>query len=164
MKGMQVIEEMQEERRKNNDTSPFCLVDCPLTSDVVFQAGTTNIAHPGNTTYRDMLLSHFGGYSIEQANASKKEIVNTIMQDVIGRGGRFLEWNSVGCWTVIRDPAKLQVKIYHSLYQLQKTAEAKKRTQSSSSSTFIFERQDGRKRKRSSADGTNDACCARCLT
>lgn len=139
------------------------LVDCPLSSDIVFKIGTSNLTHPGNVTYREVLQSNLQAFNQAQANATTKKVVNKIMTSVIAGGGRFLEWSAIGCWIVMQDPAKLQVKIYHSLYQLQKSTEAQKRRQTHCSSTFMFERQDGKKRKRHSADEMDKQCCTKPL-
>jgi hypothetical protein len=129
----------------------------------VFKSGTSNLNHPGNVSYRDLLQFNLEAFFIAQANANTKEIVRKVTIDAIKGGARFLEWNSVGCWTVMQDPAKLQVKIYHSLYQLRKSAQAKKRLQMASSSTLIFERQDGKRQKRASLNELDKHCCTRLL-
>ena len=161
VKGRQAIEELEEKKRNNNDNSLIDLVDCPLSSDVVFKTGTSNLTHPGNVMYREVLQSNLSAFRGAQINATTKVIVNKVMTDMVQGGGRFLEWNSSGCWIVMQDPAKLQVKIYHSLYQLQRSSEARKRTQTNCSSTFMFERQDGTKRKRLSANEKDDGCCSK---
>lgn len=160
IKARQAIEDMEEQRRNKNDTSPMHFVDCPLSSDVVFKSGDSYLCHPGNSSFKELLHSFLKAFCDAQANSTTKEVVTQIKSEVISRGGRFLEWSAtLGCWAVIQDPSKLHIKIYHSIHQLQKSAEARKHTQISSSSTFMFERQDGKRRKRDSA--VEQQCCAR---
>ena len=150
---------MEENRRNTNDTSPFLLVDCPSSDDVVFKTGTANVWHPGNSTYRDLVIASCPEYSNEFSTvASKKTVIDRIIADVTTRGGRFLEWSSCGCWEVIQDESRLRVKIINSVYHCQKTINAKSNLQANTSSTYLFERQDGKKRKR---DQTDQKSCMR---
>jgi hypothetical protein len=156
MKGRKAIEEMEEHRRNNNDPSPINLIECPSLADVVFKTGTTNVIHPGNASFRDLLCT----YHDTPLVADIRDTVTAIIQDVERRQGRFLEWNNCGCWIVIQDEGIIRAKIYSSLFYVKKTLNAKKSIQINSSSTFLFERQDGKKRKRE-ADGSEPHGCAK---
>jgi hypothetical protein len=93
----------------------------------------------------------------------KQNTTSKIIQDVGRRNGRFLEWSNCGCWNIMEDEGNIRTKIYNSLSYCKKTLNAKKNMQVNSSSTFLFERQDGKKRKRES-DGTEPLGCAKaCL-
>jgi hypothetical protein len=163
IRGRKAIEELEEHKRKSNDTSPIQLIECPFLADVVFKAGTSNVSHPGNATFRDLLYAYHDEYFNAQSVLEKQYTVSTIIQDVKRRRGRFLEWNNCGCWVVMEDEGNIRTKIYNSLFYFKKTLNAKKNMQVSSCSTFMFERQDGKKRKRD-PDGSEARGCAKgCL-
>jgi hypothetical protein len=153
MRGRRAIDQHQEEEAKriNNEGGDcFNMVDCPALSDVVFKTGTSNLSHPGNSVFHEMIRC-------QSADAShiSPDSVGIILEDVTRRNGRFLEWDSCGYWKVIFDPVAIRQKIYSSLFYAKNSFDASRRhlQSTSSSSIFLFERQDGRKRKRA-ADGT----------
>jgi hypothetical protein len=160
MRGRKAIEEAEEHKIDPNDTSPIHLIECPSLADVVFKTGTSNVSHPGNATFRELLYAYHDGYFNAPSHGAKQEIATEIMQDVKRRGGRFLEWKNFGCWIVMEDEAIIRTKIYNSLLYFKKSLNAKKNMQVSSSSTFLFERQDGKKRKRE-LDGSEPRGCAK---
>jgi hypothetical protein len=155
IRGRKAIEEVEERKRSNNDKSPIHLIECPSSVDVVFKAGTSNVTHPGNTAFRDLLFAYH-----DQFFNAQQETVTMIIQCVEMRQGRFLEWNTCGCWVVMQDEGKIRTKIYTSMFYFKKTLNAKKSLQVSSSSTFLFERQDGNKRKRE-PDGSEPRGCTK---
>jgi hypothetical protein len=143
-------------RRTNNHVSDYeNVVDCPGLTDVVFKPGTSNLSHPGNTVFHEMLRDRSEDSHISLVS------VGMIHENVTRRNGRFLEWDSCGYWKVISDPGAIRQKIYSSLFYTKKSSDARKRRQNNASSTFLFERQDGRKRKRA-ADGTEISSCEEC--
>jgi hypothetical protein len=155
MRGRRAIEHQQGETlRSNNHGDDFAnTVDCPALSDVVFKAGTSNKSHPGNSVFHEMLRNQLDDFKISP------DSVSMIYEDVTRRNGRFLEWNSNGYWQVISDPVVIRQKIYSSFCYAKKSSDAGRRRQNNSSGTFLFERQDGRKRKRAS-EGTEISSCA----
>jgi hypothetical protein len=157
MRGRRAMERQQAEDRRSNNGVGGCanLVDCPALSDVVFKAGTANLSHPGNSVFHDVLLSQDDDFQISP------DIVSMIFQNVTKRKGRFLEWDSCGYWKVMSDPVAIRQKIYSRFFYAKKSSDAKKQRQNHSSSTFLFERQDGKKRKRA-ADGTEISSCVEC--
>ena len=154
LRGRRVIELQQEETMRVNNYFGGCsnVVDCPSSSDVVFRAGTSSLSHPGNSSFHDMLRSQSDESQISP------EAVGMIFDSVTRRNGRFLEWNSSGFWTVISDPVAIQQKIHRSFLYAKKSSNQRRRMQNNPSSTFLFESQDGRKRKRA-ADGTEISSC-----
>jgi hypothetical protein len=160
IRGRIAIEQIEEHQRNNNDTSPIRHVECPLLADVVFKTGTSNVSHPGNATFRDLLEAYQDEYFKAPSAVEKQYIVTKIIQDVGRRNGRFLEWNNCGCWLIMVDEGNIRTKIYHSLFYFKKTLNAKKNMQVNTSSTFLFERQDGKKRKRE-PDGSEPRVCAK---
>jgi hypothetical protein len=163
IRGRKAIEKVEEHKRHNNDTSPIHLIDCPNLADVVFKAGISNVRHPGNSSFRDLLDSYYDEYLNASSNVAKRETATKIIQDVKRRRGRFLEWNTCGCWVTMEDEGSIRTKIYNSLLYFKKTLNAKNTTmQVSSSSTYIFERQDGKKRKRESDGSESRGCVMAC--
>lgn len=160
MKGRMIVETIEEEKRLRNDITPHGLVEIPGSHDVVFRSGTTNQSHLGNMQYRDLLESRYDDFCTLRANESKQGVLKGIMKAVEQNGGRFLEWTSENsCWMVMQDPAQIRTKVYSSLFHMHKQVQAKKNVQVYTSSTFLFERQDGRKRKRN-ANGEEPTCCS----
>jgi hypothetical protein len=159
IRGRKAIEEMEEDKRNNNDTSPIHLIECPDLADVVFRAGTSNVSHPGNTVFRDLLCAYHDQVFTTLSPVLKQETTTKIIQDVTRRQGRFLEWNNnCGCWVVMEDHGKIRAKIGTCIVYVHKTLNAKKSMQVNASSTFLFERQDGKKRKRE-PDGSESRGC-----
>jgi hypothetical protein len=154
MRGRRVIEQQEQETMRIKNRFGCCanVVDCPALSDVVFRTGTSNLSHPGNSVFHDMLR--------KQADDSQifPHTVGMISEYVTSRNGRFLEWDSCGYWQIISDPEVIRQKIYSSFFYAKRSSNARSHLQNNSSSTFMFERQDGRKRKRA-ADGTETPSC-----
>ena len=160
LRARETIEYIEEDKRIKRDTTPHNLVDFPTSNDVLFKAGTALRQHRGNTQYRDLLMAHYDCFSTHGLAEKKHAAVRQVMDAVKQQGGRFLEWSTnVSCWVIMDDPVQIQRKIYNSMSYLEKsTQQSKRNLQSSSSSTFMFERQDGKKRKRL-ADGEEPSCC-----
>jgi hypothetical protein len=158
MRGRRAIEQRQEVAA--NGSTPIgdyaSVVDCPALSDVVFKAGTSNLSHPGNSVFHEMLRNQSDDSQISP------DTVGMIFENVKRRNGRFLEWDSCGYWRVIVDLVAIRRKISSSLFYAKRSSNARKHRQNNSSSTFLFERQDGRKRKRT-VDGTEVSSCVECF-
>jgi hypothetical protein len=154
IRGRRAIEQQEEEAMRNNNRFGCCpnIVDCPGLSDVIFKPGTSNLNHPGNSVYHEMLLNQSDDSQITTVT------LNKILEDVMSRNGRFLEWDSNGYWKVMSDPRAVRQKLYRSFFHAKKSSNAMKRRRNNSSSTFLFERQDGRKTKRT-AYGTEISSC-----
>jgi hypothetical protein len=150
MRGRRVIERQREGTVRINYYVDA--VDCPGLSDVVFKTGTSNLSHPGNSLFHEMLRNQPDDSQISS------NTVRMIFEHVTSRNGRFLEWDSGGYWKVISDPLLIRQKVYSSFVYAKKSSKARRHRQDNSSSTFLFERQDGRKRKRA-ADGTEISSC-----
>ena len=148
---------LEEEMRAGGITS-VPLVDCPASFDVVFKPGSIVHAHPGNTQYRELLEQHLEAFQVQE---KKQEVILSVINTVEQNGGRFLEWSpSMSCWSVVQDPQAVRTKVYSSFARMAKQLQAKRNLQVSTSSTFMFERQDGKKQKRDVPPG----CCSKgCL-
>jgi hypothetical protein len=154
MRGRRAVEQQQNEiiRTKKRIVDFSNVVDCPAMSDVVFKPGTSSLHHPGNSVFHEMLRNQSDDSQISP------DTVGVIYENVTRRNGRFLEWDSCGYWKVMSDPVAIRQKIYNSIFYAKKSSNARKRRQNTTSNTFMFERQDGTKRKRA-ADGTEISSC-----
>jgi hypothetical protein len=154
MRGRRAVEQQQDERVSFSSSTGGVanVVDCPALSDVVFKTGTSSLSHPGNSVFHEMLRNQTDDFRISP------DYVVTIFDNVTRRNGRFLEWDSCGYWKVISDTVVAQQKIYSTFIYAKKSSNAKKRRQNNFSSTFIFVKQDGRKRNRAT-DGTEISSC-----
>ena len=124
------------------------LVEWPSSNDVVFKPGSSLQCHPGNTHYRELLEAHHDEYVESGVNVSKQGVIAKIV-GAIELKGRFLEWSTkTNTWVVMQDPGKIRTKVYNSLFRFDKQLQAKRNLQTNTSSTFMFERQDHRKRPR----------------
>jgi hypothetical protein len=136
---------------------PKEFIDCPMSKDVVFRTGTFSLALSGNVIFRELIAQHYQQHSQAKSTEEKKEISWKIVQQVTDMGGRFLEWDrSKGCWTPMLDQSKIRVKVAITLRDFKKVVQAAQNNQVVSSSTFRFERQDGRKRPRTGEKGDDD--------
>jgi len=158
LKARKAIEQMEDQKRRNNDRTPVELIECPCMTDVVYKVGTSSTSHPGNVMFRDLLEENFVEYNTTLVHSGKQTVITRIIDGVKERNGRFLEWDSRGVWIVIIDPVQIRAKVANSLLYYKRMISAKQNMQSSKSSTFIFERQDGRKRKRGD-DGEEPSTC-----
>lgn len=115
---------------------------------MVFKAGTSNVSHPGNVIFKELRLAHYDAYFNARTHASKQAAVGMIIKDVSSRGGHFLDWHIDGFWVVMKNQGLIRTMIYNAIFYFKKTIKAKMNLQVNQSSTFFFERQDGRKQKR----------------
>jgi hypothetical protein len=100
----------------------------------------------------------------EHQNASQEDKVALtwwIIQEVEEtRKGRFLSWNSsVGSWSVMNDRMQIRNKIAVCFREQKKRVKAQMNCQVNDSSTYEFERQDGKKRKRSNGVEVDSCLC-----
>jgi hypothetical protein len=137
-------------------------VECPLSKDVVYKPGTSSVSHPGNVMFRNLLEVTYQEYLDSPNHAGKQAVVNRILDEIYEHQGRFLEWDPRGCcWVVISEP-QVRTKIANSLLYFNRSIKAKQNLQTNISSTYMFERQDGKKRKRDDS-GEEPGGCGRCM-
>ena len=155
----------------NGSTSGFadpiitCRVECPGVNDVIFRsAGKSCMLNPGNVVFRGI----FERYHDEHVNAGqteKKNLVWKIVQEIESRGGMFLTWDKRGWWIPLEDRAEIRSKVAISFRDYNKQRRADLNQQSFKSGTFAFERQDGKRRKRSNSEEYSDESeCGGCLS
>jgi hypothetical protein len=161
IRGRRAIEQHQElTMRINNHSACFVdVVDCPSLSDVVFKTGSSNLSHPGNSGFHEMLRSLPDD---SQILVVSPETLRMIFENVTSKKGRFLEWDSCGYWRVMSDPDAIRQKIYSCFLYAKKSSNARRSRQNNSSSTFLFESHDGKKRKIDGGESEISSCVERC--
>lgn len=107
--------------------------------------------------FRSILEEFQEEHSKAVSKESKVAITWKIIEAVEEKGGRFLVWNNRGYWNVLKDRSQIRAKVAVSMKDHTKRIKAMRNVQAPRCSTFQFERQDFRKRKR--MDG--DQCCGR---
>lgn len=116
------------------------IIECPGSKDVLFRPSKLVKGHPGNVQFQSLIeFYHEKGMGV---TAASKQIVS----DVLNNNGRVLVWEKRGWWTNLTDPAQMQFKVSVSFRDYKKKNKAK--TRFYNSSTFAFQDQDGKKRKR----------------
>jgi hypothetical protein len=138
-------------------------IDCPCSRDVVFRNGTSSLDHPGNVIFREMIALHYQQHNQAKSSHEKMTVSWKIVHQVTGAGGRFLEWvPSMGCWTPMLDRSQIRVKVALTLRDFKKVIQAAGNRQITSSSTYRFDGQDGRKRQRIGEKGEDEMCRGFC--
>ena len=149
VKKRQMTQWMKTRKMLEEPSSEETVVECPLSCDVLFKSGSNNLIHPGNVHFRNLIETYFSEHNSTKSSGLKVTLSWKIVDDVlVNQGGRFLEWDKRGWWTVIEDRDKMRSKVATSLRDFKKQFHATQNRQTFSSSTFDFERQDGKKRKR----------------
>lgn len=143
IKTRRVVEETQEGR----------LIECPYLNDVCFRFGMSYLSHPGNSFFRALVEEYFNEHSDTTAHNVKVAVTWRLIEEIERKNGRFLNWDNRGWWTELTDRNVIRSKVAASLKMHKKRILAQNNRQSNVSSTFEFERQDLRKRKRA-IDGT----------
>ena len=143
-----------EEGKDLTSSSSFNIIECPGSNDVLFRPSKLIKGHPGNAKFHSLIeYYHENGMGV---TAASKEIIAEISKD----NGRVLVWDKRGWWTKLANPAQVLFKVSVSYRDYKKKNKAK--IQIHNSSTFAFERQDGKKRKRPEETGpsTSKSACA----
>ncbi len=94
-------------------------IDCPGSNDVVFRAGSSMIANPGNVMFRSLVESKVQGliFNIESVGnvpkKTKEDVAMEIIDEVLQlEDARFLWWdNANGCWVKFDDLIQVRSKI-----------------------------------------------------
>ena len=136
---------------------PGSIIECPFKNDVIIRFGKAYPEHPGTSMFRSILEQFHQEHSMAVSKESKVAITWKIIDAVETRGGRFLVWNSRGWWNELTDRMQIRAKVAVSIKDHSKRIQAMRNLQTPSCSTFQFERQDFRKRKRADTD----KCCTR---
>jgi len=145
-------------RKVIEETKEDVPIECPGRNDVIFRFGKSYLSHPGNAAFRELIEEHFDEHNNATKTDEKVAVTWRIVENVEKRGGRFLVWDNRGWWKETTDRSQIRSKVAVSLKEHKKRAFARNNIQTSESSTYKFERQDLRKRKRSD-DGTESGVC-----
>ncbi|KAL3908215.1 MAG: hypothetical protein SGILL_008566, partial [Bacillariaceae sp.] len=125
------------------------IVECPGSSDVLFRSGRSYLNLPGNQKFQELIAVKADEHRAAATNEAKVKITWWIMDQVESAQGRFLEWNANGgYWIVSKDRTKIRNKIAVYIRDFNRQISAAQHRQVTESSTYKFERQDGRKRRR----------------
>jgi len=107
------------ETNKSN-REPVTIVECPCSNDVVFRNGTHSMDNPGNTMFRNLILSYWENNNKFRLRST--DFRDNIVRDIeVHKKGRFLDWNKdLGVWVVIKDKTRIQRKVAMVLYNFTK--------------------------------------------
>lgn len=122
------------------------IIECPRSNDVIFRTGTALTCHPGNSMFQSIMESKM----LEHAAASqvgKMEITKEIIDEVKRKQGRFLQWDSRGWWMQLKGKSHIHAKVAVSVRDFKTKSIAQQNRQTCESSTFVFQNQDGKRRK-----------------
>jgi hypothetical protein len=108
--------------------------------------------------FRNLIESKLEDHENAQTQAQKVEITRWIVDHIlVVRKGRFVVWDKgAGWYTTLKDECQIREKVALYFREFKKRVRATANLQTEESSTFKFQQQDGRKRKRYD----NDTCCS----
>jgi hypothetical protein len=146
------------------------IVECPLSTDVVFRRGKTMKFHVGNVNFQNLIESRMYEHTID-VNASplrRTEIEIELMNEVRKKlektngcdSGRFLTWNrEESWWSVMQSDDEIQKKIHYAFRdcrkKMLKTQQQQQKVQTITNLNSLFVRQDGQKKKRYNNSNNN---------
>jgi len=143
--------------RKLIETDPSThanVCESPGINDVLFRRAGVCTAHPGNVMFKCLLESRKVEHSIS-TQTEKRDVVWSIVEYVGSRGGSFYAWDAKQCWwTKMEDKSEIRRKVAVSIRDFNsRNTKTIQQPQCTKSDTLVFERQDGKKRKRKSING-----------
>jgi len=143
---------------RGNDNS-VSIIECPGSNDVVFRSGTSMSCHPGNVRFRCMVESKHETPSIV-SQSTQAELAEQLIEEIEAGGGRYLKWDSRGYWTEMKDRLQIHTKVALSIRDFKYKSKAQRNRQTNQSYTYLFQCQDGLKRKRTndSSQGEQSYC------
>eukprot|EP00532_Pseudo-nitzschia_australis_P008786 CAMPEP_0168171130 /NCGR_PEP_ID=MMETSP0139_2-20121125/4543_1 /TAXON_ID=44445 /ORGANISM="Pseudo-nitzschia australis, Strain 10249 10 AB" /LENGTH=511 /DNA_ID=CAMNT_0008088667 /DNA_START=26 /DNA_END=1558 /DNA_ORIENTATION=+ len=149
--------EDQRRRADGQSGSSSKRLECPGLNDVIFRsAGKSCMLNPGNVVFRGIFEKYHDEH-VSAGQTEKRNLVWKIVEEIEARDGKFLTWEKRGWWIVLENRTEIRSKVATSLRDYNKQQRAIANEQSTKSSTFAFERQDGKRRKRgNSADYSSD--------
>jgi hypothetical protein len=156
MQWIKVRKAIEDEIAKTGSTT---IIECPFKNDVIIRFGKAYTNHPGTIMFRDILENHYEEHSNATSKENKVAVTWKIVEAVEKRGGRFLVWDNRGWWVELTDRTVIRSKVAVSMKDHSKRIQAFRNVQSTASSTYQFERQDNRKRKRDDGGPGDVSCC-----
>lgn len=160
---LDALEREDEGRRKDgqSDSNSSKRLECPGLNDVIFRsAGKSCMLNPGNVVFRGIFEKYHDEH-VSAGQTDKKNLMWKIVEEIEARDGKFLTWEKRGWWIVLEDRTEIRSKVAISFRDYNKQQRALANEQSTKSSTFAFERQDGKRRKRNNSGeySSNDNQC-----
>lgn len=149
MKLRRIIEVMKMTEGANNNSAS--IIECPGSNDVVFRSGTSMSCHPGNVRFRCMVESKHEVPAIV-SQTTQAELAEQLIEEIESRGGRFLKWDNRGYWSELKDRLQVHTKVALSIRDFKYKTKAQKNRQTSHSYTYLFQNQDGNKRRKTDDD------------
>lgn len=143
---------------KGTDNGYASIIECPGSHDVVFRSGTSMSCHSGNVRFRCMVESKHEVPSII-SQSTQAELAEQLIEEIESEGGRFLKWDNNGYWTEIKDRLQIHTKVALSIRDFKYKTKARRNHQTNQSYTYLFQGQDGNKRRRThepQGDGSVD--------
>jgi hypothetical protein len=141
-------------------SSMHLTIDCPNMNDVIFRGKHAYLSHPGNAMFRGLIESRYEEHNKLTTTDAKVQVTWDIIQEVEKKNGRFLVWHDNGCWKEMTDRMQIRTKVAGALKDHKRRLKARSNLHSNQSSTFEFERQDNRNKKRKvDLKNENDKCC-----
>jgi len=158
MKLRRIIEVMKMTEGANDNS--ISIIECPGSNDVVFRSGTSMSCHPGNVRFRCMVESKHEIPSVV-SQTTQAELAEQLIEEIEACEGRFLKWDNRGYWTELKDRLQIHTKVALSIRDFKYKTKAQRNRQTNQSYTYLFQCQDGNKRKRK-IDGHQDKEIANC--
>lgn len=170
-------QQYQLQQKQQQQQPRMNIVECPGSNDVIFRRGKSMTYHPGNVMFQSLIESRLEEHNLAN-QAGKLSIVLSLIQYIEQvKGGRFLTWDSKNNWWVEMmtipvsgsrgnssfgmsfqaQELEIQSKVNYAFRDFKKKMRTQQNLQVSRSSTYVFERQDGYKKKRTRGD--SEASC-----
>ena len=143
------IMQMTAEGRQN----AVSIIECPGSNDVVFRSGTSMSYHPGNVRFRCLVESKLENRE-NKTQLTQAEMAEELIKQVRGLGGRFLKWDNKGYWMELQDRLQVHTKVSLAIRDFKYKTKAQKNRQTNQSYTYLFENQDGNKRRRTDEESS----------
>ena len=123
-------------------------IDCPNMNDVIFRGKHAYLSHPGNAMFRALIESRYEEHNKLTTTDAKVQVTWSIIKEVENKNGRFLVWDNNGCWREMTDRTQIRTKVAGALKDHKRRLKARSNIRHNYSSTFEFERQDNKNKKR----------------
>jgi hypothetical protein len=107
--------------------------------------------------FKGILEENFHQHTVAYQEDKVAITWRVVDQVVVQQKGRFLVWDKQGGWKHLQDRNQMRSKVAVSFKLFKKQLKAHQNCQVNESSTYKFERQDGRKRKRDE-DSLSSGC------
>ena len=119
--------------------NPSTTIECPRMNDVTFKQGQPLMGHcTENQFFRCLVESKHEAHSAAISKEAKMELIQSIIEEVKEKNGRFLVWDNKTFWTEIIDDEQIYTKISIFFRNYKASSDAKINRQTALSSTYVF--------------------------